>query len=122
MFKVKFFSFYILLCFFSVNSVFSQDAFPNGQLNTDSLLYEISVGESEFGFFIIGSSSNIDQISITGNDSGKIGFRIDDSDNSKYHLFLKEPASSLVENPYSYTIKGTKKNGKDYYFLDLTLT
>jgi hypothetical protein len=111
--------FIYLLIFLSGNSIYSQDAFPNGQLNTTSLLNEISDGESEFGFFIIGS--NLAEISITGEDSNKIVFRIDDSNASIYHLSLNETASFEVKESYSYTINANKNNGNGSYFLDLTL-
>ena len=104
----------------SGNSIYSQDAFPDGQLDTTSLLNEISDGESEFGFFEIGN--NLSEISITGEDSNKIVFRIDDSNASIYHLSLNESASFEVKESYSYTINANKKNGNGSYFLDLTLT
>jgi hypothetical protein len=72
------------------------------------------------GFLIIGS--NLAEISITGEDSNKIVFRIDDSNASIYHLSLNETASFEVKESYSYTINANKKNGNGSYFLDLTLT
>ena len=121
MIKHHFVSIFIyLLIFLSGNSIYSQDAFPDGQLDTTSLLNEISDGESEFGFFEIGN--NLSEISITGEDSNKIVFRIDDSNASIYHLSLNESASFEVKESYSYTINANKKNGNGSYFLDLTLT
>ena len=121
MIKHHFVSIFIyLLIFLSGNSIYSQDAFPDGQLDTTSLLNEISDGESEFGFFEIGN--NLSEISITGEDSNKIVFRIDDSNASIYHLSLNETASFEVKESYSYTINANKKNGNGSYFLDLTLT
>ena len=67
MIKHHFVSIFIyLLIFLSGNSIYSQDAFPDGQLDTTSLLNEISDGESEFGFFEIGN--NLSEISVGFNE------------------------------------------------------
>ena len=110
-----------LLIFLSGNSVYSQEPFPSKYLDTSSLLDEIPVGDSEFGFFIIDDGVKNISISSTGTDSFEIGFRSDDSNSKEtiYHLYLNENASVEVGKTYYYRITGKKR--KENYSTDLTL-